>query len=339
MEGRLAFRTEKEAIRVRYLLGDLSEQERVDIEESYFADDNSFQELEVIEDELVDAYVHGELAGADQQQFEKLLQSSARLAGRVQFARILANRVGSMSPTPETDSVPAVVAERPARSKDTQTWWQKIFGAPQAGRKFAFAGSAVVVLMASALLFAWIQLRGSSQRLERERAALQQQREALNAQSSEQNSKINQLAADLEREQNLRAEDQKLIESLRNDSANETASPSRSIALLFLSSATTRGASGTGGTVTLRPGQSIVRLSILLPADEYKSYEATITNQDKQPILSRKGLRSRRIRSTSQITFQFSATGFSSGDYFVSVSDASGLETIVGYGFRLVRAR
>ena len=336
----MAFRTEKEAIRVRYLLGDLSEQERVDIEESYFADDNSFQELEVIEDELVDAYVHGELAGADQQQFEKLLQSSARLAGRVQFARILANRVGSMSPTPETDAVvPAVATERPARSKDTQTWWQKIFGVPQAGRKFAFAGSAVTVLMAAALLFAWMQLRGSSQRLERERAALQQQREGLNAQSSEQNSKINQLAADLERERNLRAEDQKLIESLRNDSANETASPSRSIAFLFLPSATTRGASGTGGTVTLRPGQSIVRLSLLLPADEYKSYEATITNQDKQPILSRKGLRSRRIGSDSQITFQFSAASFSSGDYFVSVSDASGLETIVGYSFGLVRAR
>lgn len=98
--------------------------------------------------------------------------------------------------------------------------------------------------MTAALLFAWMQLRESSQRLERERAVLQQQREAFTAQSSEQSAKLNQLAADLERERNLRAEDQKLIETLKNDSANETASPSRAIAFISLSSGVTRDASG-----------------------------------------------------------------------------------------------
>ncbi|MEK6278946.1 MAG: hypothetical protein AABN95_01185 [Acidobacteriota bacterium] len=331
----MAFRTEKEAWQVRYLLGDLSEQENVGIEDSYFADDNSFQDLEIVEDELVDAYVRDELTGAQRQQFEKLLQSSARLAGRVHFARILVNRVASMSLATGTAAVvSAVVAERPV----TVTWWQKIF-APQAGRKFAFAGSTVVVLMVAALLFAWMRLRESSQRLERERAVLQQQSETLNAQSNEQTSRINQLAADLERERKLRAEDQKLIESLRNDSANQTASPSRVIAFLSLTPQLTRDSSGTGRTVTLRPGQSDVRLLLSLPKDEYKSYGATIRNQDAKVITHRDGLR--RTRSGKQIAFQFSTAGISSGDYVVSVSGKtpSGSEPITDYAFRLVQAR
>ncbi len=117
----MAFRTEKEVLQAKYLLGDLSEQEKVTIEESYFADDNSFGELEIIEDELVDAYVHDELPAAERQQFEKLLQSSARLSGRVQFARILSQPCPRTGVLPVTDAGDDVVVERSVRAQDNQT--------------------------------------------------------------------------------------------------------------------------------------------------------------------------------------------------------------------------
>ena len=328
----MAFHTEREALRVKYLLGDLSDQEKVGIEESYFADDDMFQELEIIEDELVDAYVRGELNPDERRQFETLLQSSSRLSGRVHFARMLVNRVSEGSAAQIAE--PAVVAEPRA------PWWQKIF-ASQAGRTFAFAGSAAIVLLAVALLFTWMRLRESSRQLERERAALQQQTEALSAQANEQASRLNQLAADLERERNLRAEDQRLIESLRKESGTESGSPASAIASLFLLPGLTREGTGTARTVTLRPGQSGVRLLLSVPGDEYQSYRATIKNQDGVEILHRDGLRSRRARSGSQIVFQFSGAGVSSGDYVVSLSGqtASGLEPITDYAFRLVQAR
>ena len=337
----LAFRTEKEVLQAKYLLGDLSEQEKVAIEESYFADDNSFGELEIIEDELVDAYVHDELPATERQQFEKLLQSSARLSGRVQFARILANRVRAGSAAQVTDAGDDVVVQRSVRPKDKQTWWRKIFVVPQPEGTLAFAGTAVIVLLAIGLLFTWLQLRQTSRLLELERATVQQQTEALNAQSSEQASRINQLAADLERERNLRAEDQKLIESLRNDSGKETVSPSSVIASLFLTPGLTRDGAGTARTVTLRPGQSGVRLLLSVPGDGYKSYRAALKNQDGVEILQSKELKSRRTRSGNQIAFQFSAAGVSTGDYVVSVSGqtSSDWESITDYAFRLVHAR
>lgn len=334
----MAFRSEKEALQAKYLLGQLSEQERAGIEESYFADDNSFQELEIVEDELIDAYVHDELDPTERRQFEKLLESSSRLSERAQFARILASRVGARNSAQVV--APHVQPERSVNARDRHAWWQKIFAVPQAGRKFAFAGSAVMVLIAAALLFAWMQLRESSRRLERERVALQKQKEALDVQSSEHVSRINQLASDLERERNLRAEDQKLIESLRNDTVKESPPPSRVIASLFLTPGLTRDESGTGRTLTVRSGQSDVRLLLALPEDRYTSYRATVKGQDGE-ILHRDGLRARRTRNGNQIVFQFPAARVSSGDYIVIVSakTSSGFEPVTDYAFRLVQAR
>ena len=328
----MAFRSEKQALQAKYLLGQLSEQERVGIEESYFADDNSFQELEIVEDELIDAYVNDELDSVERSQFEKLLASSSRLSGRAQFARILARRVGAAQ---------TVAPERTVNAEDRQTWWQKIFGVPQAGRKFAFAGAAVFILMAAALLFTWMQLRESSRRLEFERVALQQQKQALEAQSNGQASQINQLAADLEKERNLRAEDQKLIETLRNDAVKESPTTARVIAALFLTPGLTRDASGAGRTLTLRSKQSDVRLSLALPDGAYSSYRAALKDQDGKEIVHRDGLRSRRTRYGNLIVFQFSAASVSSGDYVVSVSGqtSSGSEPITDYAFRLIQAR
>jgi len=72
---------------MRYLLGSLSEDERNRLEENFFADDAKFEELEVLEDELIDDYVAGELSPDERRQFESKLKQSPRLVERVHFAR------------------------------------------------------------------------------------------------------------------------------------------------------------------------------------------------------------------------------------------------------------
>ena len=335
----MAFRTEKEALHSRYLLGDLSDQEKVSIEESYFADDDHFQELEIVEDELVDAYVRDELNGAERKQFEKLLQSSTRLAERVQFARILEKRVGSIKPAPVAAPV---IAERPA----VVSWWQKIFSAPQIGRGFAYAGSAVIALMGVALIFTWLQMRESSRQLERERAGLQQQRDALNAQTNDQTSKINQLAADLEKERNLRADDQKLIESLKNGSTIESNNFScKRYCLAFAVTGINPRFISCDSNCDAATGTDTRSAFTVLPTNEPNdlggTYLATIRNQDGNAILSGKGLRARQIRSGSQIAYQFSAADIDSGDYIVTVvpENSTSVDPIANYAFRLVHPR
>src|SRR5262249_6165038 len=55
----------------RYLMGELSEQERDDLEEMYFNDDELFGELLDAEDEIVDDYRLLQLSPREREQFER----------------------------------------------------------------------------------------------------------------------------------------------------------------------------------------------------------------------------------------------------------------------------
>jgi hypothetical protein len=74
---------------VRYLLGQLSEEEQVRIEEEYFGNQEWFTQLEVVEGELIDAYVCHQLSKKDRQAFEKAFLSVPERRQRIAFAQAL----------------------------------------------------------------------------------------------------------------------------------------------------------------------------------------------------------------------------------------------------------
>lgn len=78
---------------VRYLLGQLSEDDQPQLEEEYFSDDDVFERLCTLEDELIDRYVRGELSGAQREGFEKRLLQSPEQRERIEFARSLMLRL------------------------------------------------------------------------------------------------------------------------------------------------------------------------------------------------------------------------------------------------------
>jgi voltage-gated potassium channel Kch len=55
---------------LRYLLGDLPDEELDEIEELYLEDSNLFEQLVLVEDDLIDDYVRGELSPHDRKLFE-----------------------------------------------------------------------------------------------------------------------------------------------------------------------------------------------------------------------------------------------------------------------------
>lgn len=87
-----------ETKRVRYLLGLSSPAEREDIEFEYFQDEDAFQEMLTAEDDLVDAYVRGELVGGEHSGFEKSFVNTLRGRDRVQFARAFAGAICAIQP-------------------------------------------------------------------------------------------------------------------------------------------------------------------------------------------------------------------------------------------------
>ena len=73
----------------RYLLGEMSEEEQTELELRYFADQQLFAELCAWRNNLIDAYVSGELDPAMRQRFEAAIEKSWMMNERIRFAETL----------------------------------------------------------------------------------------------------------------------------------------------------------------------------------------------------------------------------------------------------------
>jgi hypothetical protein len=89
---------EKEELLVGYLLGDLSEEEQVRIEDRALTDPSYLAEIEAAEADLIDAYVRGELPPDWLPGFERRFLRSPSRRSKVEFAQALARVVTSKSP-------------------------------------------------------------------------------------------------------------------------------------------------------------------------------------------------------------------------------------------------
>src|SRR5262245_14345184 len=86
-------RTETERQLMRYLLGELSEEEKTRLEERFFAEDDYFAELLAVEDDLIDEYVQDALSPRERALFEQHFLVSSQRQRRVALKRMLWSRV------------------------------------------------------------------------------------------------------------------------------------------------------------------------------------------------------------------------------------------------------
>ena len=95
----------------RYLLGELSEQERAALEQQYFDDPQVFEQVLRSESELVDGYVRGQLSAEAREQFEQTYLKHPKRRERVKFAEALVNRI-DQNETAEPSEKPVGVISR-----------------------------------------------------------------------------------------------------------------------------------------------------------------------------------------------------------------------------------
>lgn len=115
----------------QYLLSDpcLSEEAKTAIEKSYFGDDAVHEDVLAIEDELIDAYVSGELNPQERDLFEASLMRSTRWQEKVAFVISLR-------------AYAARIPAEPAVSGKPSLWWQRlpsVFARPGYGLPIAVA--------------------------------------------------------------------------------------------------------------------------------------------------------------------------------------------------------
>ena len=298
----------RDAIEMRYLLGKLPDSEAARLEERYFTDDAVFDDVEIAEDELIDAYVRDRLSAEDRKQFETKLLSSKRIAERVEFARLLSQSGFSLPVDKEPEKV---------------SWWAGLFSAswaPNSALSAALAGVLLLLVVGIPGSIAWMRLRNESKRLDIERAAIEQQKQQLAQEIAERQSKTNQLATDLQTANEQQNRLQQQLQALEEQLARQTRQPGVSaLASTLLFPYSTR-SPGQANELIVAPSASSIQLKLALEADDYASYQATIGSSVNENLLTKQGLKPRRSGQDRIVVLQFPSRRVSSGEYLVRVS-------------------
>ena len=288
----------------RYLLGELSEAEQAAIEEQYFSNPQTFNEITKVESELVDNYVRGRLSAPVREQFEKFYLAHPSRRERVKFAEALATRLDQID-RPGTISEP---------SRGFVPWWQKLFASPRLSGPapvFAVALVSLLLVLVSAWLF--VEARRMRGELAQTQAALagQEQREReLQKQVDDERTRADELAAELERR--------------RNQSSSPTTTPSESTIPAFVTFLINVGSSRGGdighpGTLLIPAGTTEAKLQISLKEQNYSTYAAVLQAVGGGEIFSRQNIKPSTNKSGATFTLNVPASRLSTGDYLLTL--------------------
>jgi hypothetical protein len=83
----MSFETQQDRLILDYLLGRLTEEEKIRLEEGYFQDHTLMARLEFLEDRLIDEYVNEELGSEDRADYERHFMASPRRLEKARLSR------------------------------------------------------------------------------------------------------------------------------------------------------------------------------------------------------------------------------------------------------------
>ncbi|HEY6806997.1 MAG TPA: hypothetical protein VI306_25695 [Pyrinomonadaceae bacterium] len=290
--------------------------------------DYEFEEIEIAEEELVDAYVRNKLSVDERKVFERGLRASPQLLERVHFARLL---VHAADRADEVDAAPV-----PERIRSAPSWWQVgLIWNQQPAFKVAFAVCVLVVLLGgTGLLTGWFELRRKSQQLAAQQAELERQKIERQAAAREHQSQIDEYQARLNAARQQHDADQEVIKKLEQAQNQNSIAPATTIAPLFLSGSSR--ASGPMKQLTLTPDIARVHVELAVDLIAYRQFLIEIKDQHEQVIYSSKVKAPRfgKIVSTSVLSKRLHP-----GVYSIKLSGISPdgtSELVENYGFRII---
>jgi hypothetical protein len=272
----------------RYLLGELSEQEREQVEQRLMSDDDLYQQLLLAEDDLVDEYISNALPEQDRAKFSQNFLNVPELRQDVRFALVLRKHVLETAPKAVAKDSP-VVPHVSLRDR-----FRNFFLQPALGVSFA------VALLAAVLLVAWLaaqnsRLRKQVEQLQAQQTPLPTLERDLQAQLASERLRNEQLSSELLRQQELLAEETRKLQLAQEQQPSiPTPRPvSQSTVTTFVALTLTPGLvrdSGELKKVSVPPNTREVRISLDLPESGYRSYSTVLTTVEGREVWSRQGL-------------------------------------------------
>src|SRR5437763_13029071 len=257
----------------RYLFGELSEAEQARLEERYFTDTQTFEQLAQLEAELIDDYARGRLSTQMRARFERAYLRNPNRRARLNFSEALTARLDQTAASP--------VAEQ--TNMRAASLWQRV-SSLLTGERRALAFSMALALLVLSSVSVWLLIH--SQRL---RQDLARTRDAQSAQAQQEREAEQQLASERARTQELTAE----LERARTEAKPQPtpAAPERPapfVASLVLLASGIRGVDTSAPpTLVIRKGTQQVRLQLKLREQAYQSYQLALQAVGGKEIFNR----------------------------------------------------
>lgn len=331
----------------RFLLGDVSDAERAQIEDRFLASDDFHQELLLAEDDLIDAYVRDELPARERALFARSYLNSPARVERLEFARRLSHTV---SGKPLAAAVADTAADTaPAHATDrTISPWHSLFGdifVRRPALKFTLAAVLLFVVLGGLwLLRETAQTRPAPEIAQTiphaQPAPSPPPPAAVPAPSlspvapapSPRESRSPQIAGAEKSPSNL---EKKAPRAASGETSGRT---KPFVVALTLLPGLARGESG--AQLILPDAATEVRLRLGMDGETYKKYRATLSTPEGRKVWSRV-VTHKPATQSGRLTLSLPANLLQSGDYVLEIGGANAgdgeWESVADYAFRVLR--
>jgi hypothetical protein len=286
---------------IRYLLRELPEDQVEEIEQRYFTNEDSFDELRRVEAELIDSYVAGELESDQKKKFEQLYLSMPEGRSRIQFAEAL--------------RVKASELPKPATSFKK---WSAV--------QLLAAVLAIFAIAGAWMIWELIHLRGENQSAQKKLQQLQKQSDDLQKQSA---AKIRELTKELDSAR--MGEDVQPPEPIHG-----ARPPQPAFLAVLMMPGVARGSSGMQ-TISLERGINFVRFDLKLDRDPFPAYRVSLQTADGEELWNLGMLKPISSASGKTVKFDLPTGRLDQRDYVLLLQGRSGakFENVSAYPFRV----
>lgn len=290
----------------RYLLGELTDSERVALEQEYFNDQNLFEQIVEVENDLVDKHSRGLLSPETRDRFKDYYLDHAQRRQRARFAEALRAKLD------EAKDVEV------AASTSTETLLERLSAALH-GPRLAWAFSIAVLLFAVLAGWFFIETRRLRQELattESERVTREVRERELQRQITNEQLRAEELSQELER---LRIQPEPAVPSPSPE--DKLAS---TFATLILTIGGTRSTdAGPPAVLQIPAGTEQVRLQLNLRENNYTRYQGLLQSAEGNTIFTSRQLTAVNKKNGANLTLLVPARIFPAGDYVLTLRGVS----------------
>ena len=325
--------TDKDEILIRrYLLGEVTDGEREQVERQLMTDRQYLDHILRVEERLMDEYVRGELDLDEREPFETRFLSAPERRDKLEFAESLNRYIVGARDWKSADV--ADTDDEASGRKGATVWLSRMPVRPA----IALLAVATLVLAACTTMLLLQNARLKKQ-VHEQQANLDQAEESLRRQLDEQMGRSEELARQLEQSQKEMSRIDQELSSLKQDKSHRRENPAPIIASLIIAPGSVRDR-GPINRVDLKTGIEQLRLELKLQGEDYQSYKVEVKTVEGKSIWKEVNLRARQRAEGKSLVATLPARQLPEGDYLATLSGLApgrGYEEVATYYFTILR--